>query len=73
MTHVEHQQSGRFLCAYSDAYILVKGTITVPDTSAVQTAANNPNKKLIFKNCPPFTYLHEENKHKQIMLKTLMQ
>ena len=73
MTHVEHQQSGRFLCAYSDAYILVKGTITVPDTSAAQAAANNPNKKVIFKNCAPFTYLHEQNKHKQIMLKTLMQ
>ena len=54
----------RFLCAYSDTYILVKGTITVPDTSAAQTDTNNPNKKVIFKNCAPFTYLHEQNKHK---------
>ena len=39
------------LCDYSDAYILVKGTITVDDTSAAGAAANNTNKKVIFKNC----------------------
>ena len=38
---------------YSDAYILGKGTITVVDTSAAGTAANNTNKKVIFKNCIP--------------------
>ena len=32
------------LCDYSDAYILVKGTITVPDTSAAGAAVNNTNK-----------------------------
>ena len=37
------------LCDYSDAYILVKGNITVNNT------ANNTNKKVIFKNCAPFT------------------
>ena len=42
------------LCDYSDAYILVKGTITVADTSAAGAAANNTNKKVIFKNCAPF-------------------
>ena len=41
-------------CDYSDAYILVKGAITVvnPGTAA---APNNVCKKKIFKNCTPFT------------------
>ena len=43
------------LCDYSDEYILVKGTITVDDTSAADAAANNTKKKVIFKNCAPFT------------------
>ena len=43
------------LCNYSDLYILVKETITVPNTAAVGTAVNNTNKKVIFKNCAPFT------------------
>ena len=42
-------------CDYSDAYILVKGTITVADTSAAGAAANNSNKKVVFKNWAPFT------------------
>ena len=40
------------LCDCSDAYILVKGNITVNNTAA---AANDTNKKVIFKNCAPFT------------------
>ena len=43
------------LCDYSDAYILVKGNITVNNTAADSAAANNTNKKVIFKNCAPFT------------------
>ena len=43
------------LCDYSDAYILVKGTITVVDASAAGAATNNTNKKVKFKNCAPFT------------------
>ena len=43
------------LCDYSDAYILVKGTISVTNTAAAGVAANNINKKVIFKNCAPFT------------------
>ena len=43
------------LCDYSDAYILVKGTITVNNTAAADADANNTNKKVIFKNCAPFT------------------
>ena len=42
------------LCDYSDAYILVKGNITVNNTAGA-AAANNTNKKIIFKNCAPFT------------------
>ena len=33
------------LCDYSDAYILINGTITVPNTAAAGTVANNTNKK----------------------------
>ena len=43
------------LCDYSDAYIHVKGTITVNNTAAADADANNTNKKVIFKNCTPFT------------------
>ena len=44
------------LCDYSDAYILLKGNISVNNTAAdAAAAANNTNKKVIFKNCAPFT------------------
>ena len=43
------------LCNYSDAYIIVKGTITVSNTAAAGTAVNNTNKKVLFKNCVIFT------------------
>ena len=43
------------LCDYSDAYIHVKGTITVNNTAAADVDANNTNKKVTFKNCAPFT------------------
>ena len=43
------------LCDYSGGYILVKGNITVNNTAAADADANNTNKKVIFKNCPPFT------------------
>ena len=33
------------LCHYSDAYILVKETITVPSAAAAGAAVNNTNKK----------------------------
>ena len=43
------------LCNYSDTYILVKGTTTVNNTAAADANANNTDKKVIFKNCAPFT------------------
>ena len=40
------------LCDYSDAYILVKDTLKVPNTAAAATAAATTidNKKVIFRN-----------------------
>ena len=43
------------LCDYSDAYIIVKWNITVNNAAANGAAANNTNKKVIFKSCTPFT------------------
>ena len=54
------------LCDYSDAYILVKGTISVTNTAAAGAGANNINKKLIFKNCAPFTNCISEINNTQI-------
>ena len=54
------------LCDYSDAYILVKGTITANNTAAQGAAANNTNKKVIFKNCAPFTNCISEINNTQI-------
>ena len=44
------------LCDYGDAYILVKGNITVNNTADAGAGANayNTNKKVIFKNWAPF-------------------
>ena len=41
------------LCYYSDAYILVSGTITVPNTGTVANPSNRKN--IIIKNFAPFT------------------
>ena len=41
------------LCNYSDAFILVKRTITVAEETGA--APNNDNKKVIFQNCLLFT------------------
>ena len=43
------------LCDYSGACILVKGNISVNYNAGAGVAANNTNKKVIFKNCAPFT------------------
>ena len=54
------------LCDYSDAYILVKGTTSINNTAAQGAAANNINKKVIFKNCAPFTNCISEINNTQI-------
>ena len=51
------------LCDYIDAYILVKGT---NNTAAAGAGANNINKKVIFKNCAPFTNCISEINNTQI-------
>ena len=43
------------LCDYSDAYILVKENISVNNTATAAADPNNRNKKVIFKNCAPFS------------------
>ena len=52
------------LCDYSDAYIVVSGTITVPNTGT----AENPNnrKTIIFENYAPFTNCISEINDTQI-------
>ena len=42
------------LCDYSDAYILVKRSITINNTAADDANANNTNKKIVFKTYVPF-------------------
>ena len=54
------------LCDYSDAYILFKGTISVNNTAAAGAAVNNTNKKVIFKNCAPFTNCTNEVNNTQV-------
>ena len=57
------------LCDYSDAYILVKGTISVNNTVAAGADANNNNNnnnKVIFKNSAPFTNSMSEINDTQI-------
>ena len=38
---------------YSDAYILVKGTISIANTAAAVFDINNTNIKVLFKDCAP--------------------
>ena len=54
------------LCDYSEAYILVNGTMSVTNTAAAVIAANNITKKVIFKNCAPFTNCISEINNTQI-------
>ena len=54
------------LCYYSDAHILVKGNITANNTAAADANPDNTNKKIIFKNCAPFTNCLSEINNTQI-------
>ena len=42
------------LCDYTNAFILVCATITVPNTAAAGASTNN-RKNIIINNCAPFT------------------
>ena len=54
------------LCDYSDACILVKGTISAINTAAAGAALNNNDRKVIFKNCARFTNCISEINNTQI-------
>ena len=54
------------LCDYRDTYILAKGPITVNNTAAADANANNTNKKVIYKNCAPFTICISEINNTQV-------
>ena len=56
------------LCDYSDAYILVKGTITITGRGADAAArqADERDKGVSFKNCAPFINCISEINNTQI-------
>ena len=56
------------LCDYSDAYILVKGTITIKraGADAAATQADERDKGVVFKNCAPFTNCISEINNTQV-------
>ena len=62
------------LCDFSNAYILVKGTVKVPNMATVGIARYNKSKKLISKICSSFTdFITSINNTDVAMLQTLMQ
>ena len=56
------------LCDYSDAYILVKGKITITGAgdNAAARQADERHKGAVFKNCAPFTNCISEINNTQI-------
>ena len=56
------------LCDYSDAYILVKGTITIAGAgdNAAARQADERDKGVAFKNCAPFTNCISEINNTQV-------
>ena len=54
------------LCDYSDAYILVKGTITIAPVPPPAANPNNNDKEVVFKNYAPFTKCISEINNTQI-------
>ena len=56
------------LCDYSDAYILVKGTITITRAgdNAAARQADERDKGVVFKNCVPFTNCISEINNTQV-------
>ena len=54
------------LCDYSDAYILVKRTISIEPEA--EDNLNNADKKVAFKSCAPFTDCASETNNTQIYI-----
>ena len=54
------------LCDYADAYILVKGTITIPGAgdAAAARQAYARDKGVTFKNCAPFIKCTKNKQHR---------
>ena len=50
------------MCDTNDAYIIVKGTITVPNTAAAGEAVKKTNKKNNVQKLCSFYWLHNWNK-----------
>ena len=54
------------LFSYLNPSSYLKGTITVLNTAPTGAAVNNTNKKVIFKNCAPFTDCIIEINNRQV-------
>ena len=54
------------LCDCNDKYMLVSGYITVNNIATDNADLNNANKKVIFKNCAPFTNCISEINNTQV-------
>ena len=54
------------LCDCNDKYMLVSGYITVNNIAADNADLNNANKKVIFKDCAPFTNCINEINNTQV-------
>ena len=54
------------LCDYSNAYILVKGRITITGADAAARQADERDKGVAFKNCAPFTNCISEINNTQV-------
>ena len=56
------------LCGYSDAYIIVKGKITITGEgeNAAARQADERDKGVVFKNCAPFTNCISEINNTQV-------
>ena len=52
---IKFKMSNSGFCDYSDAHMLVKGTILVGNIVAQGADENNNDKQVLFKNCAPFT------------------
>ena len=51
---------------YSDGYILFNGTVAINNTAAADADANYTDKKVLFKNCAPFTNCISETNKTQV-------
>ena len=71
-TKFKSSMSGSSLCNYSDAYIVVNGTITVtvkpPDATEQNKQTDERDKEVIFKNCGPFNDFNKANNLDDVIL-----